>query len=154
MGADHVPPLRIKLHLDTLGQLAGVVPPSLDSISDQSSASALTIHTLDTLARTLAGGGGGGGGGASMGTGTGRDGTTTNLLFNNVLFGEYRRRKVNGKPVRDRDIPLKIANGELPELPHSPSARRTPGTRMRCATPPAHAWPTMSSIQLMNTSHW
>ena len=39
-----------------------------------------------------------------------------------MLFGKYRRRKVSGKPVRARDIRLKISNGELPELPQSKCA--------------------------------
>ena len=54
-----------------------------------------------------------------LGGGT-RDGM--NPFFNKVLFGEYRRRQVNGKPVRSRDLRLKIANGELPELPTSKHA--------------------------------
>ena len=119
--------LRAKLNLDSLGMLA---PPSLVSLGrgETSTTSDLTHPTLPTLeafARALASGlgggtvGGGGGGGTRGGSGGGGGREGGNPQFNDVLFGEYRRRLVNGKPVRAWELRLKIANGELPELPQS-----------------------------------
>ena len=126
--------LRAKLKLDLLGRLGGGNLPGLALSSDGSVASDLTNPTLDALARALGtaagpgtgGGGGGSGGGASAGGN--REGT--NPQFNEVLFGEYRRRQVNGKHVRSRDLRQKIAAKELPELPPS----------IHCATPMCPAW--------------
>jgi len=66
------------------------------------------------------------GGGTTPGTvGAGRAGTTnnnatsTNPAFSEVLFGQYKTRMVNGRPVKCRDLRNKISRGELPELPLS-----------------------------------
>ena len=63
------------------------------------------------------GGGGRGGGTRGGGGGGGREGD--NPHFNDVLFGEYRRRQINGKPIRARNLRERIVSGELPELPRS-----------------------------------
>ena len=44
-------------------------------------------------------------------------GATKNKEFNEVLFGEYRRR-----PVRAKELREKIEKGELPKLPNSKHA--------------------------------
>ena len=102
--------LRSKLKLDVLSQMRGGTIPGLDLSTDTSTVSDLTTPSLASLARALAGGGG---------TGSGGSGTSTNPHFNEVLFGDYRRRQVNGKPIPARDLRRKIAAGELPELPKS-----------------------------------
>ena len=99
--------LQAKLNLGTLGQHGGRPPPDLASISDGSTISGLTTPMLDTLARMIAGGSTGGG------TRSG-DGRNKNEEFNEVLFGEYRRRSVWAKELQE-----KIEKGELPQLPDS-----------------------------------
>ena len=60
---------------------------------------------------TPASGGGGGTGNNNA--------TSTNPTFSEVLFGQYKNRMVNGRPVKCRDLRNKISRGELPELPLS-----------------------------------
>ena len=78
--------------------------------------------------RQFGGGGGGSTGGSGTGGGGGREGT--NREFNEVLFGEYRNRRVDGKPIRARDLRQKVIDGELPEFP----------TSIHCSKPMCPAW--------------
>ena len=116
--------LRTKLKLDILSQLGGGGGsiPGLDFSADGSTISGLTNPA--TGERTHALGAPPGGGGGTRGSGGGSEGT--NPHYNEVLFGEYRRRQVNGKPVRSRDLRLKISANELPELPLSIYCTSTP----------------------------
>ena len=108
--------LRAKLNLDAMSFGGGSIPGAIPA-SDQSTLSGLTAATLRSL---LTGhGGDGGGGGAGSGSTAGGGQSTRNPDFNEVLFGEYRNRTVNGQPVKARDLRLKIHRGELPELPTS-----------------------------------
>ena len=70
-----------------------------------------------------AGGGGnqnnGGGGGNSNRGGNSTSTNVTNDSFAEHIFGEYERREVNGRPVRSRDVRVKISRGDLPVLPAS-----------------------------------
>ena len=56
------------------------------------------------------------GGGPRM---DGSGSTSNNPSFNEVLFGKYKNLKVNGKPIKSRNIRNKINRGELPDLPPS-----------------------------------
>lgn len=120
--------LRSKLRLATVGQGGGGSIPGLTDSSDQSSMSGITQATLEAFMRQFGGSGGGGTGGSGTGGGGGREGT--NRQFNEVLFGEYRNRRVDGKPVRARDLRQKVTDGELPEFP----------TSIYCSTPMCPAW--------------
>ena len=57
------------------------------------------------------GGGGGGGGGEKT--------SVNNPHYNEQLFGEYKKRKLDGKPVKSKDIRRMITEGDLPRLPPS-----------------------------------
>ena len=116
--------LRTKLKLDILSQLGGGGGsiPGLDFSADGSTISGLTNPATGGPTHAL--GAPPGGGGGTRGNGGGSEGT--NPHYNEVLFGECRRRQVNGKPVSSRDLRLKISAGELPELPLSIYCTSTP----------------------------
>ena len=64
-------------------------------------------------------GGDGSNGGSAGGGGSGNKRLVDNEKFNEVLFGELKKRKVNGKFVPTGVIKAKIKKGELPALPNS-----------------------------------
>ena len=53
--------------------------------------------------------------------------------FHEAIFGEFRKRTINGKPVKSKDIRQKIAQNKLPPLP---------GSRLDPNTPMCLAWHT------------
>lgn len=126
--------LRTTLKLDTfckLGNKGGNLNKGSSIVLDEASvASGLTTATAGTTltipellrhltAQGLHGPGGSGGGGHEGGTRAGQGQATTNTQFSELKFGEYKRRKINGKPIKCRDIRQKINRGEIPELPAS-----------------------------------
>lgn len=125
--------LRLNLKLDTFCRMTHRPAFASAPVDDSTLVSGMTSPTTGTastmafndLLRQLAGSRGGAGG--SLGgtlsipsvIPTPSQGSVHNPKFNEGLFGDIKVRKVNGKPVKSRDIRTKINRGETPELPPS-----------------------------------
>ena len=125
--------LRLNLKLDAFCRMVTkpAFAPAPAPADDSSFMSGLTSPTTGTastdaltnLLRQLAGAGGVGNNGGGLSPPGDKpnpsQGSVHNPKFNEALFGEVKVRKVNGKPVKSRDIRTKINRGEIPELPPS-----------------------------------
>lgn len=119
--------LRLNLKLDAFCRLTQK-PTSASLPDDSTMISGLTSPTtgaaseaaFTALLRQLAGARGGTGGGTVPTDRTPpSQGSVNNPKFNEALFGEIKVRKVDGKPVKSRDIRTKINRGDIPDLPPS-----------------------------------